>query len=77
MNKTVRNIGIATLVAGALVYPALKLYQYLTANRDEKETEPEEPAPKKKMRVLNHTKHVPHHMAHMSAHNGHANPSVG
>jgi len=66
MNKNLRNIGIATIVAGALIYPAMKLYQYLAKKRtagDENENEP-----KKTMRVLHHTKHVPHH----AAHNGHA-----
>ena len=79
MNKQLRNIGIGTLVAGALVYPAIKLYQYIAKRRagmagDEGE---EEKAPKKKMHMLHKNKHTPHHMAHMSAQNGHANPSVG
>ncbi len=81
MNKQLRNIGIATLVAGALVYPAMKLYQYVAKRRadmakDEAEGE-EEKAPKKKMHLLHKNKHVPHHMAHMSSQDGHANPSVG
>ena len=76
MNKQLKNIGIATLVAGALIYPAIKLYQYLAKSReqDTDANNDNDKAPKKTMRVLHHTKHVPHHMA---AHNGHANPSEG
>ena len=69
MNKQLRNIGIATLVAGALIYPAMKLYQYLTREQEGED----DAAPKKTMRILHHTKHAPHHMA---AHNGHAKPGV-
>ncbi len=74
MNKTLRNIGITTIIAGVLFYPALILYQYLAKNRAELDADEDEKAPKKTMRVLHQKKHAPHHMA---AHNGHANPSVG
>ena len=71
MNKQLRNIGIAALVAGALVYPAIKLYQYIAGRLTADDTGKDK-APAKKMRLLSHNGHTPHHMAHMSAHNGHA-----
>ena len=74
MNKQLKNIGIAAIVVGALAYPALKLYQYLAKRRTEGNENDAEKATKKTLRLLNHTKHMPHHQA---AHNGHANPSVG
>lgn len=34
MNKTVRNTGLALLAAGALAYPAMKLYRYVKQRRE-------------------------------------------
>ena len=76
MNKQLRNIGIATLVAGALIYPAMKLYQYIAKRRTEMDTDEEEEAPKKKLHLLHKNKHVPHHMDH-AAHDGQGHPHLG
>lgn len=35
MNKNVRNAGLALLAAGALAYPAMKLYRYVKQRREE------------------------------------------
>jgi hypothetical protein len=35
MNKTVRNAGLALLAAGALAYPAMRLYRYVKQRREE------------------------------------------
>lgn len=43
MNKTARNIGLITLAAGALVYPAFRLYKYIAQKR--KNVAPEENHP--------------------------------
>ena len=71
MNKNLRNIGIATLVAGALVYPAMKLYQYIAKRMAEGEEEAE--TPRKTMHLLHRNKHTPHHTAR---HNGHAKHGI-
>ena len=34
MNKTVRNAGLIVLAAGALVYPAMRLYRYIAQRRN-------------------------------------------
>ncbi len=73
MNKQLKNIGIAAIVVGALAYPALKLYQYLVKTRSKGSENDTEKAKKKTMRLLNHTKHTPHHQA---SHDGHAKPGV-
>ncbi|HYD22986.1 MAG TPA: hypothetical protein VEB40_15995 [Flavipsychrobacter sp.] len=46
MNKNLRNAGLILLAAGALAYPAYKLYQYL-ANRRNEQGEGEEEHPMK------------------------------
>ena len=35
MNKTVRNAGLALLAAGALAYPAMRIYRYVKQRRQE------------------------------------------
>ena len=35
MNKTMRNAGLALLAAGALAYPAMKIYRYVKQRRQE------------------------------------------
>jgi hypothetical protein len=43
MNKTVRNTGLILLAAGALVYPAMRLYQYWNKRRKEEMDGDEQP----------------------------------
>ena len=69
MNKYVKNIGIGTLIAGALAYPAYKLYQYIAKRMAEDKEGEEEETPRKTMHLLRRNKHTPHHAA---LHNGHA-----
>lgn len=40
MNRTVRNTGLALLAAGALAYPAMKLYRYVKQRRADSGDEP-------------------------------------
>ena len=35
MNKTTRNAGLALLAAGALAYPAMRMYRYVKQRRQE------------------------------------------
>ncbi len=40
MNKTVRNAGLALLAAGALAYPAMRIYRYVKQRREGNVDEP-------------------------------------
>jgi len=37
MKKSLKVIGIATIVTGILIYPAFKLFQYLTKEKEDKD----------------------------------------
>ena len=65
MKANWKVIGISLAVAGALVYPAIKLYQYIAKKRAEGD-KGEEDHELKPLRLLKHAKHTPHHRA---AHN--------
>ncbi len=71
MNKTWKAIGIAAITAGLLYYPALRLYRYLAAKK-ENEGEEEEHRVKAFLPAYR-GKHKPHHR---HTHNGHAGPDM-
>ncbi len=69
MKKYWKAIAIAA-AAGALVYPAVKLYQYLERKRAQRaENEEEEEHPLKNLGFIHHSQHKPHHR---KMQNGHA-----
>jgi hypothetical protein len=68
MKKYWRVIGISALVAGALFYPAVKLYKYIAKNRAEgDENTGDEEVPVKAFSPAYRGKHKPHHR---HSHNG-------
>ncbi len=61
MKKYWKAIAIAA-AAGALVYPAMKLYQYIAKRiADGKAAEEEEEHPVKNLGFIHHSQHKPHH----------------
>ena len=75
MKKYWKAIGIVVVAAGALYYPAMKLYQYIARKRaegDNKEGEPEHHI--KAFSPAYRGKHKPHHR---HPHNGQTDPSLG
>ena len=60
MKPNWKLIGFGVAAAAALVYPALKLYQFMMARKAENE-KPEEDHELKTPRILHHSKHTPHH----------------
>ncbi|RYE23183.1 MAG: hypothetical protein EOP51_11315 [Sphingobacteriales bacterium] len=72
-NKTLKTIGLVTLAAGALYYPAMKLYQYIRSRRSAGEEMPE--TTMKSFAPSYRGKHNPHHrhapqQNHNHNHNG-------
>ncbi len=66
-NKTLRTIGLVTLAAGALYYPAMKLFNYLRTKQSNGNKLPTSNA--KNFAPSYRGKHKPHHrQAH--SHNG-------
>ncbi len=60
MKKYWKAIAIAA-AAGILVYPAMKLYQYVAKKRAEGREDEEEEAPHKNLGFIHHSQHTPHH----------------
>jgi len=60
MKANWKVIGIGVAAAAALVYPAIKLYQYIAKRRAEADQGEEDHQPKP-VRLLKHAKHTPHH----------------
>ena len=73
MNKQRKAIGISVIVAALLVYPAIKLYQYIAKRKAEGDNEPEETHHMKAFSPAYRGKHKPHHR---SEHNGHPDHGV-
>jgi hypothetical protein len=74
MKKYGQAIGITLIVAGALVYPALRLFQYISKKRQKDTTgEPEEAQHVKAFSPAYRGKHNPHHR---SEHNGHPDHGI-
>ena len=74
MKKYWRVIGISALVAGALYYPAMKLYKYIAKRRAEGDDQSEESEPRvKTFSPAYRGKHKPHHR---HPHNGHTDAGV-
>ena len=62
MKANWKLIGIGVAAAAALVYPGIKLYQYIAKRRAEaNKAEGEEEQEVKPLRLLKHAKHTPHH----------------
>ena len=65
MNKTTRNVGIAVLAAGALAYPAYRLYKYAVNRRKSAQNKTDDPstehATKKSFAPSYLGDHRPHH----------------
>ena len=62
MKANWKVIEITLAAAGALVFPAIKLYQYIARKRAEGD-DAEEDHELKPLRLLKHAKHTPHHRA--------------
>lgn len=61
-NKTLRNVGIAALAIGALYYPGMLLYKYISKRmKAGKESSDEETHPQKAFAPSLRTNHKPHH----------------
>jgi len=75
MKKYWRVIGISAVVAGALYYPAMKLYKYIAKKRAEAdENTPEGEVHVKAFSPAYRGKHKPHHR---HPHNGHTDTGAG
>ncbi|MCW3123820.1 MAG: hypothetical protein JWQ38_3312 [Flavipsychrobacter sp.] len=73
MKKYWQAIGITVVAAGILVYPAIRLYQYIAKRRAEGAPEEEEEHHIKAFAPAYRGKHKPHHR---HTHNGHAGPDI-
>ena len=60
MKKYWKAIAIAA-AAGALVYPAMKLYQYIERKRGERAENEEEEPHMKNLGFIHHSQHTPHY----------------
>ena len=68
MKKYWKAIAI-TAAAGALVYPAMKLYQYIAKRiADGKAGEEDEEHPMKNLGFIHHSQHKPHHRRMQNGH---------
>ncbi len=68
MKKYWKAIAVAA-AAGILVYPAMKLYQYVAKKRAEgKEDEGENEHPMKHLGFIHHSQHKPHHRKMSNGH---------
>jgi len=74
MKKYGQAIGLTLVIAGVLVYPAIKLFQYIAKRRAEgNDNEPAETHLLKAFAPAFRGKHKPHHR---SEHNGHAGHGI-
>jgi len=73
MKKYWKTVGIVALTAGALYYPAMKLFKYLTKKKAAASDEGESDHHIKAFSPAYRGKHYPHHKHP----DGHANPDSG